>query len=106
MSVIDVVEANFEEEVMKSGMPVIVDMWAPWCGPCRMYSPIIDEMAKEYEGKIKFVKVNVDENEKIAGKYNVSSIPTTLLIEKGELKAMSVGALPKDSLKKWIAKNM
>lgn len=106
MSVTDVGDADFDAEVLKSNIPVIVDIWAPWCGPCRMYSPIIDDVAKEYEGKIKFVKINADENESTVMKFNVSSIPTTLLIKKGELKAMSVGAVPKESLKKWIAKNM
>jgi len=76
------------------------------CGPCRFYGPIIDEVSKDYEGKIKFVKVNADENEKIVTKYNIQSIPTTLLVKNGELKAMNVGAVPKDTLKKWIEKNM
>jgi thioredoxin 1 len=106
MSVIDVVDATFESEVLNSKIPVIVDIWAPWCGPCRMYSPIIDETSKEYEGKVKFVKINADENEKTVMKFNVSSIPTTLLVQNGQLKAMNVGAVPKETLKKWIAKNM
>lgn len=106
MTVIDVNEANFESEVMQSKIPVVVDIWAPWCGPCRLYSPIIDETSKDYEGKIKFVKINADENEKVVMMFNVSSIPTTLLVQSGKLKAMNVGAVPKDTLKKWIAKNM
>jgi thioredoxin 1 len=106
MSVKDVGDADFDAEVLNSDMPVIVDIWAPWCGPCRMYSPIIDEVSKDYEGKVKFVKINADENERAVMKFNVSSIPTTLLIQKGQLKAMNVGAIPKESLKKWITKNM
>ncbi|MDE1871553.1 MAG: thioredoxin [Candidatus Micrarchaeota archaeon] len=106
MSVTEVGDPNFDDEVIKSKTPVIVDIWAPWCGPCRMYSPVIDDVAKEYEGKLKFVKVNADENELTVTKFNVSSIPTTLLIKDGQLKAMSVGAVPKETLKKWIDKNM
>jgi thioredoxin 1 len=106
MAVNDVSEANFENDVLKSKTPVVVDIWAPWCGPCRMYSPIVDEVSKDYEGKVKFVKVNADENEAIASKYNVMSIPTTLLIKSGKVAAMQVGAVPKETLKKWIEKNI
>lgn len=98
-------ESNFDAEVLKSKIPVVADVWAPWCGPCRMYTPIIEEVAKEYEGKIKFVKINADDNEKIAMKYNIMSIPTTLLINHGTVKATQVGAVPKETLKKWIEKN-
>ncbi len=80
MSVKDVNEKEFEEEVLKSNVPVLVDVWATWCGPCRMYSPIVEEVSNDYDGKIKFVKVDADENENIAAKYGIMSIPTTLLI--------------------------
>ncbi len=106
MSVKDVSDADFDAEVLKSGIPVIVDIWASWCGPCRLLSPIIDDVSKEYEGKIKFVKVDADANEKTVMKFNVSSIPTILLIKNGQLKAMNVGAVPKETLKKWISQNM
>ena len=106
MGIIDVTDETFENEVLKSDMPVIIDVWAPWCGPCRMYSPIIEETAKEYDGKIKFAKVNADDNQHIDEKFNIMSIPTTLLIEKGKLKAASVGAVPKNVLKKWIEENL
>ncbi|MGI0100789.1 MAG: thioredoxin [Candidatus Micrarchaeaceae archaeon] len=106
MSVIDVAESNFEAEVLNSKIPVIIDVWAPWCGPCRMFTPVIEDVAKEYEGKIKFVKINADENESVVTKFNISSIPTALLIENGQLKAMNVGAVPKEMFKKWISKNM
>ncbi len=106
MSVTDVDEASFNEEVVKSSVPVVVDMWAEWCGPCRVFSPVIDEVSAEYNGKVKFVKVNVDDNENLAKKYNIMSIPTTLLMEGGKLKAMNVGAVPKEALKKWIEKNL
>ena len=97
---------TFESEVLKSGKPVLVDFWAEWCGPCRVFSPIIDDVSKDYEGRVKFFKLNTDENSDIAVKYNIMSIPTVLLFEKGEVKAMSVGALPKESLKKWLDKNI
>lgn len=106
MSVTDVNDADFENEVLKSKLPVIVDIWATWCGPCRLYGPIVDEVSKDYEGKIKFVKIDADANEKTVMKFNVSSIPTTLFIQNGQLKAMNVGAVPKETLKKWISQNM
>lgn len=106
MTMMEVTDANFESEVLKAGVPVAVDVWAVWCGPCRMYSPIFEEVAREMDGKVKFVKVNADECEGITSKFNISSIPTTLLISKGQLKAMNVGAVPKETLKKWIEKNM
>ncbi|MCL5434757.1 MAG: thioredoxin [Candidatus Marsarchaeota archaeon] len=106
MAVADVNSKDFEDEVLKSKIPVIVDIWAEWCGPCRMFSPIIDEVSEEYKGKVKFVKLNADENEAIAAKYNIMSIPTALLIEKGDVKAVNVGAIPKESLKKWIDSNL
>jgi thioredoxin 1 len=95
-------DKQFETEVLKSSKPVIVDFWAEWCGPCKMYSPIIEEVAKEFENKVKLVKVNVDENEALAAKYNISSIPTTILVENGNIKASFVGAVPKEWLKKWL----
>ncbi|MCL4379026.1 MAG: thioredoxin [Candidatus Marsarchaeota archaeon] len=106
MSVTDVTDSTFEEEVVKSKLPVVIDIWAEWCGPCRLFSPIFDELSSDYDGKVKFVKIDADSNEAITKKYNIMSIPTTLLIEKGELKAMNVGAIPKEALKKWIDKNI
>jgi len=106
MAVMDVSDANFDAEVLDSKIPVVVDIWAEWCGPCRMYSPVIDEVSKEYEGKIKFAKVNADEAGKVVQKYNVTSIPTTLLVKNGEIKAMNVGAVPREALKKWITSNL
>lgn len=106
MSVTDVNDANFEEEVIRSKVPVVIDIWAPWCGPCRLYGPIIEEVSKDYAGKVKFVKINADENESTVSKFNVSGIPTTLFIQDGKLKAMNVGAVPKETLRKWINQNM
>jgi thioredoxin 1 len=106
MSVIDVTDANFDSEVAASKIPVLMDIWAEWCGPCRMYSPVVDDVSKEYEGKVKFVKVDADANESIVQRYNVTSIPTTMLFVNGKVRAMNIGAVPKDVLRKWIAKNI
>ena len=103
---IEINSGNFEQEVLKSDVPVVIDFWAPWCGPCRVFSPIIDEVSKEYEGKAKFAKLNTDDNQEIAVKYNIMSIPTVMLFVEGKPKATSVGAVPKEALKKWILKNM
>jgi thioredoxin 1 len=103
---LDISDKNFEEEVSKSKIPVVVDFWAPWCGPCRIFSPIIEETEKEFKGKIKFAKLNTDENQETAGKFNIMSIPTVLLFKDGQVHATSVGALPKESFKKWLEKNM
>ncbi|MCL5009560.1 MAG: thioredoxin [Candidatus Parvarchaeota archaeon] len=97
---------QFEEEVIRSKIPVLIDFWAPWCGPCRFYSPIIDEVAEAKKDKIKLVKINVDENEDIAAKYYISSIPTTFLFKDGKPKAEFVGAVPKETLEKWLSENL
>jgi thioredoxin 1 len=99
---------NFDKEVLESKLPVVIDFWAAWCGPCRMFSPIIEEVSesKEYQGKITFGKVNTDENSGIAARYNIMSIPTAMLIKNGEVKAISIGVISKDALKKWINSNI
>ena len=81
-------------------------MWASWCQPCRVFSPVVDEVSKLYDGKVKFLKLNTDENQDIAQEYNIMSIPTALLFENGEAKAMSVGAIPKANLKEWLDSNL
>jgi thioredoxin 1 len=91
-------DANFEELVIKSGKPVIVDLWAEWCGPCRMLTPIVEEMAKEYEGRAVIGKLNVDDNPAVTAKYGVRNIPTLLFFKGGEIADKQVGAVPKSAL--------
>jgi len=86
---------NFETEVIGSEIPVLVDFWAPWCGPCKMLGPVISQIADEYEGKVKVGKVNVDEEEELAAKYGIQSIPTVLLFKGGEVVEQSLGFKPK-----------
>ncbi len=94
----EVNDADFEAEVLKSGTPVLVDFWAPWCGPCRTMAPILDEIAEEYDGKVRVMKLNVDDNQSTASSYEVLSIPTMFLFEGGEVKKKLIGALPKKKL--------
>jgi len=98
MAVAQVTDKNFEGEVLKSDLPVLVDFWAEWCGPCKVISPIVEEIAGELEGKLKVAKVNVDDAQDLAGKYNIMSIPTLLLFKNGEPVEQVVGAVSKDQL--------
>ena len=97
-------DANFDEEVIKAETPVIVDFWAEWCGPCRMIGPIVEEIAEEFEGKIKVGKLNVDQNQGTAAKYGIRSIPTLLLFKGGELVEQMVGVQPKNKVVECINK--
>ena len=93
---------QFETEVLNSTNPVFVDFWAEWCGPCRLVSPALEELSRDYEGKVDFVKVNVDENNELAQKYNVFSIPTLAIFKDGQVVSQKVGASSKDSYKTMI----
>jgi thioredoxin 1 len=100
--IIALTDQNFQEEVKNSSVPILVDFWAEWCAPCRMIAPVLDEMADEYEGKIKIGKLNVDDNRSIAAQYGVMSIPTLILFKDGEMVEQMVGAQPKENLAKVI----
>ena len=99
-----VTDASFEQDVLKSNVPVLVDFWAPWCGPCRMVAPIVDEIAKEFEGQIKVFKLNTDENPNVASQYGIRSIPTLMLFKDGQKIETVVGAVPKSTLHTTITK--
>jgi thioredoxin 1 len=92
------VDAEFDNEVLKSNIPVLIDFWATWCGPCRMIAPIVDEMAVEFEGKAKICKLDVDNNTQVASKYGIRSIPTILIFKNGEVVDQIVGAVPKQQI--------
>ncbi len=98
----EVTDATFETEVLQSDIPVLVDFWAPWCGPCRAMGPIIEELSQEFKGKVKILKINVDENSGSATKYGIRAIPTLILFDKGEIAEQSSGAMAKSSLKELL----
>ncbi|HVW66919.1 MAG TPA: thioredoxin [Candidatus Peribacteraceae bacterium] len=97
-----VTDADFDKEVLQSNLPVLVDFWAPWCGPCKAMLPVMEELEKTYDGKVKLVKINVDENTDVPGKYNVMSIPTFIIFKDGKIASQFVGARSKADMQKEL----
>jgi thioredoxin 1 len=104
--ILEVTDANFDQDVLKSDQPVLVDFWAAWCGPCRALAPIVDELAKDYHGKIKVGKMDVDNNQATPMRYGVRGIPTLLVFKGGQVKEQIVGYVPKETIQKAIDKHV
>jgi thioredoxin 1 len=102
LMVIDVSDQDFESEIIKSSLPVLLDLWAPWCGPCRMVAPIIEKLSETYDGKVKFCRLNVDENPQTAARYRVMSIPTLMFFKDGQVADTVIGAVPERTLQPKI----
>jgi thioredoxin 1 len=98
-------DSNWNKEVEQSSVPVVVDFWAPWCGPCRMVSPVIEKLASKYSGRVKVVKVNVDDNQTLAMKYNIMSIPTVMIFKEGKVVDQAIGAAPSEFYERLLTKN-
>jgi thioredoxin 1 len=105
MASVELTQENFKNEVLDSNLPVLVDFWAPWCGPCKSIAPVVDEIAKEYMGKLKVGKVNVDQQQQIAMQYGIRSIPTLLIFKNGAVVDQFVGAVPKSTLVEKISRH-
>ncbi|MGB3571556.1 MAG: thioredoxin [Phormidesmis sp.] len=104
MSASQVTDSTFKQEVLENETPVLVDFWAPWCGPCRMVAPVVDEISEQYDGQVKVVKVNTDENPSVASQYGIRSIPTLMIFKGGQRVDMVVGAVPKTTLANTLEK--
>ena len=102
----NVMDSSFKKEVLESDLPVLVDFWAEWCGPCKMLTPVIDEISKELQGKVKVLKMNIDENPNTPSEYGIRSIPTIMLFKNGEQKDTKIGLQQKNSLLDWINKSI
>ncbi|HYE26491.1 MAG TPA: thioredoxin [Clostridia bacterium] len=105
-AIIEITDANFDQEVLKSDQPVMIDFWAAWCGPCRALAPVVDEIAKQYQGKVKVAKMDVDKNMATPQRYGVRGIPTLLIFKGGQVREQIVGFVPKDAIEKAIDKNL
>jgi thioredoxin 1 len=105
-NVMEVTDSSFKAEVLDSGTPVLVDFWAPWCGPCRMVAPVVEELADEMAGKVKFAKLNVDDNQAVATQYGIMAIPALIVFKGGKEAGRHVGALPKPALKSMLDKTL
>jgi thioredoxin 1 len=103
---IEVNDSNFKSEVTDSEMPVLVDFWAPWCGPCKMIAPVLEELAKEYDGRVKVVKLNVDDSPNTASEFGIRSIPTLIMFKDGKVFEQTVGAQSKENLKQLVDKSL
>ena len=106
MKAVEVTDSNFQNEVLKSDKPVLVDFWAEWCGPCKMIAPMVEELAKEYDGKLKVGKVDVDSNQQTSMQYGIRSIPTLLIFKGGKVVDQLIGAVPKKMLAEKLAKHL
>ncbi|MEX1000150.1 MAG: thioredoxin [Candidatus Dadabacteria bacterium] len=105
-AIIEISDSNFESEVVKSDVPVLVDFWAPWCGPCKAIAPIVEEISSTYEGKIKVGKMNVDENQSTTMKFGIRSIPTIIMFKGGEAVDQIIGAVPKGEIEKVVERSL
>jgi thioredoxin 1 len=101
-AITQITDASFEDDVLKADNPVLVDFWAAWCGPCKMIAPILEELAGEYDGRLKICKMDVDSNTETPGKFNIRGIPTLMIFKNGNMEAMKVGALSKSQLSEFI----
>uniref|UniRef100_UPI0030038BF4 thioredoxin n=1 Tax=Anunuuluaehu liula TaxID=3049639 RepID=UPI0030038BF4 len=106
LTVLQVIDSSFNEEVIRSNRPVLVDFWAPWCGPCRMIAPVVDEIADEYAGTVKVVKINTDENPSASTEYGIRSIPTLMIFIDGKIVDTVIGAVPKSTLASTLQKQL
>lgn len=106
MATFNVTDETFEEKVIKSSVPVVIDFWAEWCGPCKAIAPSLDEISEEMVNKLRVIKLNIDENPNISQEYNIRSIPALMIFKNGQLQSEILGALPKSQLEKWINENI